>query len=128
MKETVLQARTIPQSPAQEGLFARIYRIVACIPRGKVATYGQIAAAIGMPRAARTVGWAMWSVPRDLDLPCHRVVNRRGEMAPEHIFGGADRQRALLLAEGVAFTPDGRVDMKRCMVEWRGGSEAVWGA
>lgn len=105
--------------------FAEVYRIVAQIPAGKVATYGQIAAWLGAPRGARTVGWAMWECPPELGLPCHRVVNRSGAMAPDHVFGGAERQRAMLAAEGVTFTPDGRVDMSRHMVTGRPDPEAM---
>ena len=91
--------------------FAEVYRIVAQIPAGKVATYGQIAAWLGAPRGARTVGWAMWECPPELGLPCHRVVNRSGAMAPDHVFGGEERQRAMLAAEGVTqFRTGGSAD------------------
>ncbi|MCL6590216.1 MAG: MGMT family protein [Firmicutes bacterium] len=91
--------------------FHRVYQIVARIPPGKVATYGQIAALLGNPRGARTVGWAMRSAPADLNLPCHRVVNQSGAMAPGYAFGGAEVQRTLLLQEGVTFKPNGRINM-----------------
>jgi len=87
------------------GFFAQVYKLVAQIPEGKVATYGQLAAMLGSPRAARIVGWAMASAPEHLDLPCHRVIR----------FGGYDAQRAELEAEGVLFRPDGTVDMKACL-------------
>ena len=91
--------------------FARIYGIVAQIPPGAVATYGQIALIAGMPRGARVVGYAMSAAPSG--LPCHRVVNRFGELAAEHVFGGKEYQRMLLESEGVTFLPDGRIDLHR---------------
>lgn len=98
------------------GFFQRVYEVVAQIPPGKVATYGQIAAWLESPRSARTVGWAMWEAPPRLGLPCHRVVNRSGAMAPAHVFGGEGRQRAMLEAEGVTFKDNGCVDMAKHMV------------
>lgn len=97
--------------------FQMVYAIVAQIPPGKVATYGQIARWLGYPRSARQVGWAMWDAPPG--LPCHRVVNRTGAMSPPHVFGGEGRQRALLEAEGISFTSDGRVEMGKHLVEGR---------
>lgn len=96
------------------GVFERIYEVVCEIPRGKVATYGQVAALAGNPRWARVVGYALHANPKPGVIPCHRVVNRNGETAASFAFGGADVQRALLEAEGVAFLSDGRVDMARC--------------
>ncbi len=90
-----------------KGLFLEFYAIIAQIPRGKVATYGQIARLAGHPRAARMVGWALSSSPEGLGLPCHRVVNREGGMAP-----GWEDQRPQLEAEGVTFLSDGRVDLE----------------
>lgn len=89
----------------------QVYAVVAQIPTGKVATYGQIAEMVGDVLAAREVGHIMSCVPAELKLPCHRVVNRTGVLAPEYAFGGQDRQRALLEAEGVTFLADGRIDM-----------------
>lgn len=103
------------RSKPLSNFFDKVYEIVARIPVGKVATYGQIAAMLGNPRGARTVGWAMQAAPEKSKLPCHRVVNRLGEMAPGDIFGGAEVQRAMLKAEGVRFNKDGRIDMKKCL-------------
>ena len=100
-----------------DNFFKEVYEIVAQIPAGKVASYGQIAAMLGNPRAARTVGWAMASAPSHLQLPCHRVVNREGRLSPDPVFGGYEVQRADLEAEGVVFKADGRIDMKKCL--WR---------
>ncbi|MCL4515667.1 MAG: methylated-DNA--[protein]-cysteine S-methyltransferase [Firmicutes bacterium] len=98
--------------------FQEVYKIVARIPRGKVATYGQIAALLGNPGSARTVGWAMWEAPAHMGLPCHRVVNRLGAMAPAHTFGGEGIQRAMLEKEGVTFKPNGCVDLEKHLWDW----------
>lgn len=95
----------------EQGSFKQIHAIIAAIPPGKVATYGQIAAMAGMPRAARTVVWAIHS-PADEPLPYHRVVAKSGTLAPDHVFGGAEVQRALLEAEGVGFLSDGTINMR----------------
>ena len=97
--------------------FEEIWAVVREIPPGKVATYGQIARMTGRPRGARVVGYAMASCPAGNHVPCHRVVDRFGgtkKAFDEHM---PDGQRFLLEAEGVAFRPDGTVDMGRC--QWR---------
>lgn len=104
-----------------KGAFARYYDVVARIPMGSVATYGQVALLAGTPRAARVVGYAMAAAPRERGLPCHRVVNRLGELAPEHVFGSRDYQRMLLESEGVVFLADGRIDISRHL--WRPGAQ-----
>ena len=93
--------------------FERIYAVVRKIPRGRVATYGQVALLAGNPRWSRVVGYALHVNPDPEGIPCFRVVNRFGETSPAFAFGGEDRQRWLLEAEGVAFTADGRVDLSR---------------
>lgn len=94
----------------QTGFTKAVYQIVAAIPRGRVMTYGQIAQAAGRPHAARRVGQIMAGVPKDLCLPCHRVVRTDGILAPDHAFGSHHLQRDLLQQEGVPFTPAGRID------------------
>ncbi len=94
-------------------IFKRIYEITKEIPRGKVATYGQIAMLAGNPRLSRVVGYALHVNPDPVTIPCHRVVNRFGELSGSFAFGGKDRQRLLLEAEGVRFLPDGRVDLAK---------------
>ena len=90
----------------KDNFFERVYEIVAQIPYGKVISYGQIAAALGKPGAARSVGWALSACPED--LPWQRVVKADGS-----ITGGAysELRRELLTSEGVEFLLDGRVDM-----------------
>ena len=87
--------------PRPGTFYDRIYRAVQQIPRGRVATYGQIAAMAGNGNAARAVGNALHINPAPGVIPCHRVVNSRGRLAPGFAFGGEDEQRRLLEAEGV---------------------------
>ena len=88
-----------------------IYSLVRAIPRGRVATYGQLALLAGYPERSRMVGRALRDVPRNLKVPCHRVVNRFGFVSPAFAFGGAEAQSALLRAEGVEVSGDGKVDL-----------------
>ncbi len=92
-----------------EGLYRRIYDLVARVPAGKVVTYGQIAMALGMPHGARVVGWAMRSCPEG--IPWHRVVNSRGEMGVRDPTG-SQLQRSLLAEEGIEFGLGGKIDLK----------------
>lgn len=98
--------------------YQNIYKIVSKIPVGNVATYGQIAMLAGSPRAARQVGFAMAKVSDEQELPCHRVVNRLGELAPEYVFGDKKYQKMLLEAEGITFLSEGRIDLKKHL--WNG--------
>ena len=88
-------------------VFSRIYETVRRIPRGKVATYGQIAILCGNPRWARVVGYALHVNPEPGTIPCHRVVNSQGRTAPDW-----ENQIELLKAEGVGFKRNGYVDLK----------------
>ncbi|MGN0055653.1 MAG: MGMT family protein [Atopobiaceae bacterium] len=99
---------------ADEAFFQRAYDIVRQIPRGRVATYGQVARMMGEPRKARFVGFAMHSSPGMAGgVPCHRVVFADGSLAPGFAFGGPGQQRRMLQEEGVGFLPSGKVDMRR---------------
>lgn len=89
----------------------RIYNAVKQIPKGKVATYGQIAAMAGNPKMSRAVGNALHKNPDPENIPCFRVVNSKGELAGEFAFGGKDEQKKRLEAEGVK-VENGRVDLK----------------
>lgn len=93
--------------------FERIYEVVKQIPRGCVATYGQIALMAGNPRWARVVGYALHANPDPEHIPCFRVVNRVGEVSKAFAFGGENMQIQLLQQEGVTFTCEGRVDLKK---------------
>lgn len=98
--------------------FEKIYDAVRKIPRGKVCTYGQIAAMAGNPRWSRVVGYALHVNPEPRTIPCHRVVTRNGEVSTAFAFGGENMQRLLLAEEGIEFLEDGRVDLKRFI--WMG--------
>lgn len=93
-----------------EKLVYEILSAVGEIPKGKVASYGQIAALIGREKNARLVGRVLKMSAFYGDFPCHRVVNHAGRTAP-----GWAQQRSLLENEGVEFNPNGCVDMKRFM-------------
>ena len=99
--------------------FNCVYDIVAQIPVGKVMTYGQIAMMLGSPHYARRVGQAMYNTPEYLDIPCHRVVNSKGELASFHVFGGERKQREMLESEGIVFKANGGIDLKKCL--WKLG-------
>ena len=99
------------KSANPDGSHSRIYRVVARIPRGRVATYGQIARLAGLPRQARLVGYAMHAVPAGARVPWQRVVNAQGAISLPGASGA--RQRRLLEAEGVRFDARGRIDLDR---------------
>jgi methylated-DNA-protein-cysteine methyltransferase-like protein len=92
--------------------FELVYQVVRCIPPGKVATYGQVARILGKPRGARTVGWALHSMPEGSDVPWQRVLNARGIITLDAHGPGGAIQRALLEAEGIAFDEQGRIDFQ----------------
>ncbi|MHB1161725.1 MAG: MGMT family protein [Chloroflexota bacterium] len=95
----------------------RVYEVAAAVPSGKVTTYGAIAAALGDPRKAREVGWALYAKPKEVAAPAHRVINREGKLTGGWAFGSPEVQRGLLEAEGVSFLADGRVDLEKHL--WR---------
>lgn len=97
--------------------FQKIYEVVRTIPCGKVMSYGQVAALAGNSHWSRVVGYALHANPEPGVIPCHRVVMKDGSVSPGFAFGGPDIQKQLLQNEGVIFTPDGKVDMKKCMVK-----------
>jgi len=100
-----------------ENSYERIYDIVKQIPKGKVATYGLVARLAGNPRWSRVVGYALHVNPDPASIPCHRVVNRFGQVSSAFAFGGENMQIRLLESEGVTLT-DGRVDLSEYL--WDG--------
>ncbi len=98
-------------------LFNKFYEIIAKIPNGKVATYGQIAALAGRPRSARMVGWALHNLASNTPIPWHRVINAQGKssLAEET---ARRLQQALLETEGVVFDENGKVDLAE--FQWDG--------
>jgi methylated-DNA-protein-cysteine methyltransferase-like protein len=93
--------------------FEDVYEVVRKIPKGKVATYGQIAKILGQPRRAKIVGWALHKNPYFGEVPCHRVVNRNGEISSGFAFGGPMEQRKMLEDEGIIFEEDGKINLRK---------------
>jgi methylated-DNA-protein-cysteine methyltransferase related protein len=92
--------------------FQKVYAVVAKIPSGKVTTYGAVAEVIGIRSSARMVGWALNAKAGNFELPCHRVVNRNGDLSGKHHFPTPTMMYELLVAEGIEFNGD-RVNMKK---------------
>ena len=101
--------------------YQRVYDAVSKIPSGKVATYGQIAALAGSPRASRIVGTALHHNKHPKIIPCHRVVNRFGTLAEDFVFGGKDIQKQWLCDEGVEVSEDYKIDLPKYI--WDGRQE-----
>ena len=94
--------------------FQKIYEQVKKIPKGKVATYGQIALMTGNPRWSQIVGYALHSNPEPGVIPCHRVVTKDGKLSKAFAFGGENVQRDMLISEGVIFLNENTVDLENC--------------
>jgi methylated-DNA-protein-cysteine methyltransferase-like protein len=94
-------------------------RLIAAIPRGRVATYGQIAAAAGHHRAARQVARLLHAASKRHRLPWHRVIGGKGAISLPR-GGGFEEQQARLEAEGIRVDEQGRVDLERCLWTMRG--------
>ncbi len=94
-------------------IYKKIYEAVRQIPRGRVATYGQIAAMAGNRGWARVVGNALHVNPDPESVPCYRVVNHKGEVSSAFAFGGGNRQYDLLKADGIEFDKQGRVILEK---------------
>jgi methylated-DNA-protein-cysteine methyltransferase-like protein len=88
------------------GFRSRVYAVVREVPAGRVTTYGDVGAALGSPRVARQVGFALSALPADTDVPWQRVINARGRISSRGDTGRAELQRALLEEEGVRFDGD----------------------
>lgn len=104
-----------------EQAYISIWQVVASIPRGRVATYGQVARLAGLGRRARMVGYALHMAPRVLDLPWHRVINAQGRIAFPDGHDNRQRQIARLRAENIPLR-QGRVDLAR--FRWRPGADS----
>ena len=102
-----------PSSTSEQAatLSARVFALVRACPVGRVTTYGALAKAVGYPRGARMIGWIMNETPEG--VPAQRVINSKGELSGSWAFGTPDLMRQLLEAEGIVFSADGRVDLKR---------------
>lgn len=110
-------------SKETDSVFRRIYAVVRLIPRGKVASYGQIARMAGNPKWSRVVGYALHCNPDPKGIPCYRVVTKDGRLSPAFVFGGIQMQRLLLSEDGVEFDQNGHVDMQR--FQWRQDEKPV---
>lgn len=106
------ESRPEVRLPDSGNSFERIYQIVKQIPRGKVASYGQVARLAGNARWSRVVGYALHANPDPEKVPCYRVVTKDGRVSEAFAFGGGNRQVELLQADGVEFE-DGHVVMER---------------
>lgn len=96
--------------------YEKIYEVVKQIPKGTVATYGQVAALAGNKRWARVVGYALHVNPDPEGIPCYRVVNREGRLADAFAFGGVNQQKLLLEADGIEVV-DNHVDLE--IYQWK---------
>ena len=108
MKDTIRKEKI----SMQPSTFELIYNVVKQIPKGTVATYGQVATLAGNKRWARVVGYALHANPDPAHIPCHRVVNREGAVSEAFAFGGGNRQVELLRSEGVEVI-DKKVDLQK---------------
>lgn len=111
-----------PRRPSGAGAYARIYAVVRRIPRGRVATYGQVAELAGLAGHARQVGYALHGLPAGTAVPWHRVINAAGGVSLRAVPGADLTQRQLLEREGVSFDARGRVALSR--VRWRARAPA----
>jgi methylated-DNA-protein-cysteine methyltransferase related protein len=107
MRSTAANREDVPN------FYAAVYRLVAQIPHGRVATYGQVARWLGHPSAARAVGYALHALPTGSEIPWQRVINAAGRVSSRCDRHYEGIQRALLEAEGVTFDLDGNVDLQR---------------
>jgi methylated-DNA-protein-cysteine methyltransferase-like protein len=111
MRVNIMDDETSSTTEQVESLMGRVFALVLACPAGRVTTYGWLAKAVGYPRGARMVGWFMNVSPEG--VPAQRVINSKGELSGSWAFGQQGRMRSLLEAEGIVFSEDGRVDLKR---------------
>lgn len=97
---------------AASGSYEKIYEVVRRIPKGRIATYGQVATLAGFPGHARQVGYALSALPDESDVPWHRVINARGEVSIRSEGFYHSLQRNMLEAEGVMFDASSRVSLQ----------------
>jgi methylated-DNA-protein-cysteine methyltransferase related protein len=106
--------KTLPAGGPDQNFFEQVFAVARLIPRGRVTTYGAIAAALGARSSSRAVGYAMNSSHVTAEkIPAHRVVNRMGILSGKHHFGEPDRMENLLKKEGVEVKDDRVVDFNR---------------
>lgn len=100
----------------EKNSYEKIYEVVKQIPKGTVATYGQVAALAGNKRWARVVGYALHVNPDPEGIPCYRVVNREGRLSDAFAFSGVNQQKFLLEADGIEVL-DNHVDLE--IYQWK---------
>lgn len=98
--------------------YDKVYEVVKQIPKGKVATYGQIARLCGSPRASRAVGYALHCNPNQGEIPCYKIVNREGKLAKSFAFGGIDVQKLLLEQDEIEVDENYCVDLDKYLWQW----------
>lgn len=108
---------SVSRDISRPSAFTRIYSVVQMIPKGKVASYGQIARIAGNPKWSRVVGYALHSNPDPVHIPCYRVVTKDGRLSSAFVFGGIQIQRSLLAADGIQFDQNGNVIMS--LYQWK---------
>ena len=96
-----------------DGFFEKVYDIARLIPYGRVTSYGAIAKCLGAPGSARMVGWAMNGSHKYIDIPAHRVVNRKGLLSGKHHFDGTNLMQQLLESEGIEVVENSIQDFER---------------
>lgn len=89
--------------------FTKVYNLVSKVPKGKVTTYGAISKAVGVD--PRIIGFALHSNKDPKNIPCHRVINSKGEISSGYAFGGLNAQKNILKKEGIKFNKQGKVDL-----------------
>jgi methylated-DNA-protein-cysteine methyltransferase-like protein len=115
MKPVALSFKKLtPSGKAGDGFFDQVHAIARLIPRGRVTSYGAIAAALGTKQSARMVGWAMNGAHKVRPkVPAHRVVNRLGILSGKHHFSKPKLMQQLLEKEGIKIRKDQVVDLKK---------------
>ena len=103
------------------GIYTRIYRVVKCIPKGRVATYGQVTSLAGMAGHARQVGYALHSLPEGTEIPWHRVINAKGMISSRSEPASEEKQRLLLEAEGICLNEEKKLQFNRS--RWHPGAK-----
>ena len=111
LHESVRMESSLTPEERPANFYERVYELVRHVPYGKVVTYGQVAALLGAPHAARAVGYALRALSEGSDVPWHRVINREGQISSRHPASGPILQRILLQAEDVDFDAQDRVDL-----------------
>jgi methylated-DNA-protein-cysteine methyltransferase related protein len=114
-------SRVNPSGKKEESFFELVYEVVRQIPKGRVTSYGAIAACLGAKSSARMVGWAMHGAHSLRKVPAHRVVNRNGMLSGKHHFETPSRMEELLKQEGILVKNDTIVNFKK--IFWDPGKE-----